>query len=84
MGKIKEYFYEEIAEPNKQLMIFDIETIQGYFKMQDLNKWLKFNAISTQQIEKVDKFEEHLQKILERLCVPSIKNELNPGKNLVQ
>lgn len=60
-----------LKEEQKEGMIqMSMEKVQDLFKMQDLNKWLKFNAINEEQIQRVQKLEEHLQSTLKRLCVP--------------
>ena len=57
------------------LMEMSLEFVQGLFEMQDVNKWLKYNAMNVKQIENVQKFETNLQKLLEKLYIPNCKLE---------
>ena len=47
-----------------------LEFVHGLFEMQDINKWLKYNAMNVNQIQNVQKFEDSLQKLLEKLYIP--------------
>lgn len=58
-----------------ELMTFSLDTVQDYFKMQDVNKWLKFNAITAEQVRRADRYEQNLQSILKKLYVPSYQQE---------
>lgn len=58
-----------------ELIKFDLETTQQYFKMQDVNKWLKFNAMNKEQVERANSFEKHLQDLLKKLYVPDHQSE---------
>lgn len=58
-----------------ELIKFDLETTQQYFKMQDVNKWLKFNAMNKEQVERANSFEKHLQDLLKKLYVPDYQSE---------
>lgn len=75
MGRFKEYVYDAIAKQDEQLMIFGLDVVQGYFEMQDVNKWLKFNAMTEEQEENANSFEEHLQSIIKKLYVPDYQLE---------
>ena len=57
------------------LMEMSLEFVQGLFEMQDVNKWLKYNAMNVKQLENVQKFENKLQKLLEKLYIPNCKLE---------
>ena len=58
-----------------ELIKFDLETTQQYFKMQDVNKWIKFNAMNKEQVERANSFEKHLQDLLKKLYVPDHQSE---------
>lgn len=58
-----------------ELMRFDLETVQGFFEMQDHNKWLRFNAITQKQLETADRFEFQLNSIMKKLYVPNYQTE---------
>lgn len=58
-----------------ELIKFDLETIQRYFEVQDVNKWLKFNAMNKEQVERANSFEKHLQDLLKKLYVPDYQSE---------
>lgn len=58
-----------------ELIKFDLETIQQYFEMQDVNKWLKFNAMNKEQVKRANSFEKHLQDLLKKLYVPDYQSE---------
>ncbi len=49
--------------------------IQSIFEMEDLNKWLKFNATTDEQINRVQKFEKQVENLKEKLCVPNYQIE---------
>ncbi|HIU52348.1 MAG TPA: hypothetical protein IAB70_07045 [Candidatus Merdicola faecigallinarum] len=58
-----------------ELIKFDLKTVQQYFEMQDVNKWLKFNAMNKEQVERANSFEKHLQDLLKKLYVPDYQSE---------
>lgn len=58
-----------------ELIKFDLKTVQQYFEMQDVNKWLKFNAMNKEQVERTNSFEKHLQDLLKKLYVPDYQSE---------
>jgi len=47
-----------------------IEKIQGYFDAIDTNKWLLFNAMNEEQIEKARSFEKHVLNVVNDLIAP--------------
>ncbi len=55
---------------DKELIPASVETLEGYFKMQDTNKWLKFNATTKEQLQRVNNFENNLKKVFATLSVP--------------
>lgn len=67
MGKILERIRGKKTE---YLTVTSEETIEGYFEMLDVNKWLKFNAFTVEQYNKAVKFEETVLNILKELAVP--------------
>ena len=75
LEKFKDFVSAAIEKQNEQLMTFNLDTVQGYFEMQDLNKMLKFNAISKEQIKRCNSFEEHFQNIIKNLYVPTLQTE---------
>lgn len=58
------------AKKDKELMTFKLETIQGYFEMEDCNKWLKLNAVTYDQYLRAVNFENQINSILKKLYVP--------------
>ena len=58
----------------KELMTFSLDTVQDYFKMQDVNKWLKYNATNAEQVRRADRYEENLQSLLKKLYVPDYQS----------
>lgn len=55
---------------SEELLPTTLETVEGYFNMEDTNKWLKFNAITPEQICRVNTFEANLKKVFAKLYVP--------------
>lgn len=55
---------------DKELIPASVETLEGYFKMQDTNKWLKFNSTTIEQLQRVNNFENNLKKVFANLSVP--------------
>ena len=51
------------------------EFIQNVFEMQDVNKWLKFNAITEAQLKRVEEVENSIQALLKKICVPNYQLE---------
>ena len=47
-----------------------IEKIQGYFDVLDFNKWLLFNAMNEEQINKARNFEKHVLNVVNDLIAP--------------
>lgn len=71
---------------NTELMDCSLETVQSYFAMQDTNKWLRFNAINKEQLERTERFEQNLEDAFRKMYVPEYEqdkiNELaRYGKN---
>lgn len=60
---------------DNELMKFDLETVQGFFEMDDYNKKLKFNAITEEQYKRTEMFEKHIESILKKLYVPDYQSE---------
>ena len=58
-----------------ELMKFDKETVEGFFEMQDQNKWLKFNAITQNQVDTANRFDNQLNSIMQKLYVPDYQSE---------
>lgn len=58
------------GDKTELLMTAKQETIEGYFEMLDVNKWLKFKAFTVEQYNKAIKFEETVLNILKELAVP--------------
>lgn len=64
----------EILKSKQQqdkLIPVDNKTLEEYFKMEDMNKFLKFNAISKEQLENTQRFEQQLEKVFAKLSVPT-------------
>lgn len=57
-------------EKDNELITPRLEVVQDYFKMQDVNKWLRFNAINKEQVERTNSFERNLQNTLKKLYTP--------------
>jgi len=47
-----------------------IEKIQGYFDAIDVNKWLLFNAMNEEQVNKARNFEKHVLNVVNDLIAP--------------
>lgn len=58
------------GDKTEYLMTAKQETIEGYFEMLDVNKWLKFNAFTVEQYNKALDFENTIYSILKELAVP--------------
>lgn len=64
---------EELKQKqSNELLPTTVETLEGYFEMEDKNKWLKFNAFTIEQINNAEKFENNLKKVFAKLYVPNI------------
>lgn len=55
---------------SKELLPTTVKTVEGYFSMEDWNKWLKFNAMTPEQLRRVEAFENNLKKVFAKLYVP--------------
>lgn len=75
LERFENFVNSAIEKQNEHLMLFDLDVVQGYFEMQDVNKWLKFNAMTEEQEENANSFEEHLQSIIKKLYVPDYQLE---------
>lgn len=71
MKRLKEFK----SNKDNELMKFKLETVQGFFEMQDHNKWLKLNSITQNQVENAEIFEEKIQSIMKKLYVPDYQSE---------
>lgn len=71
MKRLKEFK----SSKDNELMNFKLETVQGFFEMEDQNKWLKLNAITQNQVENTERFEEKIQSIMKKLYVPDYQSE---------
>lgn len=47
-----------------------MEKVQGYFDMIDTNKWLLFNAMNEEQVQRARNFEKHTLNIVNDLIAP--------------
>lgn len=63
------------ATKENELMTFSLETVIGYFEMQDVNKFLKFNSITKEQFKRTSNVEKHIQDTLKRLYVPDYQSK---------
>lgn len=70
---IKELNKFKIKKDN-ELMNFKLETVQGFFEMQDYNKLLRYNAITKIQLDNAERFEVQIQSIMEKLYVPDYQS----------
>ena len=68
LDKIK----SNLEEP---LMKMSLESVQGIFEMQDMNKWLKFNAMNEKQVVNAQNFDVQLGSMLKKLYVPDYQSE---------
>lgn len=55
---------------SNELLPTTVETVEGYFNMEDWNKWLKFNAFTSEQLDRANAFEKNLKKVFAKLYVP--------------
>ena len=75
LEKFQEMLQKFKKQKDEELMTFSLSSVQGFFDMQDLNKWLKFNAMNKQQVENAEKFDIQLDGILKKLYVPDYQSE---------
>lgn len=75
LEKFQEMLQRLKKQKENELATFSLDTVQDYFKMQDVNKWLKFNAMNQEQLRQANRFEEHLQNLLKKLYVPDYQSE---------
>ena len=60
----------KVGNKTEYLTEADIKTITRYFEMLDVNKQLKFNAMSIQQYNNALNFEQTIYNTLKELAVP--------------
>ena len=75
LEKFVEKLKEFTTKKDKELMTFKLETVQGYFEMEDCNKWLKLNAVTYDQYLRAVKFEDQINSILKKLYVPDYQSK---------
>lgn len=62
---------------DNELLPTTLETVEGYFNMEDINKWLKFNAMTPEQLGRVNDLESNLKKVFAQLYVPNAHSLIN-------
>ncbi len=62
---------------DNELLPTTLETVEGYFNMEDINKWLKFNAMTPEQLGRVNDLESNLKKVFAQLYVPDAHSLIN-------
>lgn len=62
---------------DNELLPTTLENVENYFNMEDWNKWLKFNAITQTQLNRVNAFESNLKKVFAQLYVPDAHSLIN-------
>lgn len=67
--------YQELIKELKKKELPSLKFVQSIFEMEDANKFLKFNATTEEQLERVQKFENRMQIIKEKLYVPDYQSE---------
>lgn len=75
LEKFMEKLRQLKSKKEQELMKFSLETVQGFFEMEDQNKWLKFNAITKNQLDSVNRFEEKFNSIIKKLYVPDYQSK---------
>lgn len=72
-----EYYQKLIKElkAKKPKEHMSLNFVQNIFEMEDINKWLKFNATTPEQIQRVQRFETNMQNLKEKLYVPDYQSE---------
>lgn len=66
---------DHIAEKDNELMTLDLDVVQGYFELQDINKMCRVSAETEEEIQTTNSCEEHFQNIIKKLYVPSYQQE---------
>ena len=74
LEKFEKKLNEFKNKKENELVTLSLDTVQDYFKMQDVNKWLKFNAMNDNQIRQADSYEQHLQNLLKKPYVPDYQS----------
>lgn len=69
MGKFENKLKSKKNDLENQTMPFKAKSIEDYFKMEDTNKWLKFNARTKAQVDRADRFSNQLKKVFAKICV---------------
>ena len=59
-------------KPKEQM---SLKFVQELFEMEDLNKWLKFNAMTEEQVQRIRKFENGMEELEIILYVPDYQSE---------
>lgn len=67
-------FKNKSKKQTEYLAETDLETIEGYFKMLDVTKFLKYNAMSVEQFNNAIRMELSIKSILKELAVPQKHN----------
>lgn len=62
---------------DNELLPTTLENVENYFNMEDWNKWLKFNAMTQTQLNRVNAFESNLKKVFAQLYVPDAHSLIN-------
>ncbi len=75
LEKFQEMLQSSKNKNENELMRFSLDTVQGYFEMEDLNKNLKYNAMNKNQLKQALSFEKHMREIMEKLYIPDLQTE---------
>ncbi len=75
LEKFQEMLQNLKNKNENELMRFSLDTVQGYFEMEDLNKNLKYNAMNENQLKQTLSFEKHMREIMEKLYIPDLQTE---------
>lgn len=70
LEKFQEMLEDLKKRQENELLPATIECIEGYFEMEDINKRLKFNAFTQEQLDRANAFENNLKKVFAKLYVP--------------
>ena len=72
-----EYYQNFIKQlkQKKQKEQMSLKFVQELFEMEDLNKWLKFNTVTEEQVQHIRKFENLMNELKEKLYVPDYQSE---------
>lgn len=63
--------YQRLIEKlkNSEKKIVSLSFVESLFEMEDTNKFLKFNATTNEQIQRVEKFENQMENIKKKLYI---------------